>query len=139
MATADPDFIRRAYDAWNRRDLELIRAILDPEVEIDATQRIMNPDVYHGHEGFQRLMEEVADVWEQWRIEPEEFIDCDDRMVVAAHAYGRGRASGVELDQTAYNVWKLRDGKVVRLAFYPDRDTAMRDAQEEAQSATRPA
>jgi ketosteroid isomerase-like protein len=128
MAARDIEIIRRAYEAWNRRDYERARDYLDPGVVLDASARVMNPDVYHGHEGFQQLVEEIAEVWDQWRIDPDEFIECDDGVVVVARARARGRLSGVELDEVAYNVWKLRDGKAFRLAFHYDKNEALRDA-----------
>jgi ketosteroid isomerase-like protein len=125
MAGSDAEIIKRAYEAWNRRDYEAAKEFLDSEVEFDASTRVMNPDTYHGHEGFQRLVEEVAEVWEQWRVEPEEFIEAGEHMVVVARARARGRASGIELDERAFNVWTLRDGKAVRVAFYYDKDEAL--------------
>jgi ketosteroid isomerase-like protein len=128
MAAEDLEIIRKAYEAWNRRDYRAATDFLDPQVEFDASARVMNPDIYHGHEGFRRLVEEVAEVWDQWRIDPEEFLERGDGIVVVARARARGRASGVELDEVAYNVWKLRHGKVVKVAFYYDKDDALRNA-----------
>jgi ketosteroid isomerase-like protein len=124
----DVEIIRQAYEAWNSGEYERASEFLAPDVVVDASDRVMNPDVYHGHDGFRRLVEEVREVWEEWRIEPEEFIRCDHGVVVVARASARGRGSGVELDQVAYNVWKIRDGKVVRAAFFYDKDAAIREA-----------
>jgi ketosteroid isomerase-like protein len=128
---SDQELIRNAYEVWNIRDYDAIWELLDPEIEIDASSHALNPYVRHGHEGFRQMVEEVADAWDQWRLEPEEFIERGDRLVVAARVRARGRGSGVELDQVVYNVWMLRHGKVTRLAFYADRDQALRDSAKE--------
>jgi uncharacterized protein len=128
MAQNDTEIIRRAYEAWNSRDYEAARGFMAPEVVFDASARVMNPDVYHGHQGFQRLVDEVAEVWEHWRVEPEEFIECGEHVLVVARARARGRSSGIELDEQAFNVWTVRDGKVVKVAFHYERDAALRDA-----------
>jgi ketosteroid isomerase-like protein len=124
---SDRELIRKAYEAWNTRDYETIWELLDPSAEVNASARVMNPDVYHGHEGFQRFIDEIAEVWDEWRIEPEEFIEGADGTLVVARARARGRGSGVELDQVAYNTWKVRDGKVVRAALFYDKADALQD------------
>src|SRR6185295_16156529 len=113
----DLEVLRASYEAWNHRDFPVIWELLDPDVVIDATARIMNPDTYHGHEGFQRMVDEMGEIWGEWLLEPQEFFDSEDRVVVATRVRARGRGSGVELDDLNYNVWKLRDGKVARLAL----------------------
>jgi ketosteroid isomerase-like protein len=128
MRDSDAELVRTAYEVWNRRDFARIWELLDPEVVVDARARVMNPDVYTGHEGFQRMVDEMGETWDEWRLEPEEIIDSGEQVVVATRVRARGRASGVELDDLVYNVWTLRDGKALRLALYYDRDDALRDS-----------
>jgi ketosteroid isomerase-like protein len=40
---------------------------------------------------------------------------------------GRGKGSGVEVDQRRASVFYVRDGKVVRLALYWNRNRALAD------------
>ena len=54
------------------------------------------------------------------------------RRIIAVKAYGRGKASGVELSdgtrgRGGANLFRLRDGVVVRLDAYFDRDRAFAD------------
>lgn len=86
----------------------------DPEVRIDMTRRVLNPAVYEGHEGLRRLGEDVGDVWAEFRVEPERFIDAGDRVIVVETRYGRGIGSGVEVETRSGVIWTLRDGKVIR-------------------------
>jgi ketosteroid isomerase-like protein len=44
---------------------------------------------------------------------------------VVAHHHGRGRASGVEVDTRFYEVYALREGKVLRVDEYTDRAEAL--------------
>ena len=127
----DEEYVRTAYGAWNQGDFETIWKLLDPGVEIDASSRILNPEVYHGHEGFRRMVDQMSETWDQWQLEPEAFVAYGDTVLVDARVRARGRGSGVELDQLTYNLWELQDGKVVRMAFYTDREEALRDAAKE--------
>ena len=51
------------------------RQLLAPDFEVDATDRVLNPDHYEGIEGFRRLAGEMAEVWDSWEIEPLEFLE----------------------------------------------------------------
>jgi ketosteroid isomerase-like protein len=117
--------IRQGYDAWNRADWAAMEAFLAPEFEVDATDRVLNPDSYQGIEGFRRLAGEMAEVWDSWEVEPLQFIERGDLMLVAHRVRARGKGSGIEVEQTYWSVWTVRDGKGVKLALFVDRDRAM--------------
>ncbi len=90
--------------------------LVAPEAEIDMSRRIFNPDVYHGIEGWHRLNDEIRDVWEDFRITPEQFVDAGDQVVVIETIHGRGRGSGVQVDsRRSAAIWTLADGKVIRV------------------------
>jgi uncharacterized protein len=60
-------------------------------------------------------------------IEPEEFLDGGDRVVVVSTMSGRGRGSGAETEQRLVSVWTFREGKIVRHDSFTDRDEALRE------------
>jgi ketosteroid isomerase-like protein len=66
--------------------------------------------------------------WESHRIEIEEILDQGDSVVACLHLTGTGMGSGVEVDLRFYMHWKLRDGKMVYLYEYADRDEALKAA-----------
>src|SRR3989442_869713 len=76
-------------------------ALLDrfaSDVQIDMSRRVVNPGIYDGHAGLRRFGIEVREVWAQFSIEPERFIEAGDRVVVIVTRRGRGRASGIEVE-----------------------------------------
>jgi len=38
---------------------------------------------------------------------------------------GRGKLSGAEVEQRFAQLWTVRDGKIVRMEMYPDREDAL--------------
>ena len=56
---------------------------------------------------------------------PEEFIDCGDSVVVAMHYRGRGRSSGVEVDDRWFEVHTFRDDRCVHKVDYRERSEAL--------------
>jgi len=69
--------------------------------------------------------------WEDYRWEVDEFRELDDeRVLVLFRRGGQAKASGLDLEQMrtqSASVFHVRDGKVVRLVVYWDRDHAFAD------------
>jgi hypothetical protein len=79
------------------------------------------------------------DAWEDYRAEAEDFRELDGERVLVLQRYsGRGKASGLEIEQMGSMgaaLFQLRGGKVTRLVLYTDRERALADlglAPEEA-------
>ena len=130
MATEqDIERLRAGYEAFNRRDLEALMELLDPDVEWVQDQSVApDADVYRGKEDTARFFETILRDFEHLEFEPEEIIDAGDRVVVVSVARGRGKASGAEVEARFTHVWTLRDGKAVRAVFYADHEKALADA-----------
>jgi ketosteroid isomerase-like protein len=123
--TEHEELIRQGYEAWNQGDWARMEQFLAPGFEVDATDRVLNPDRYQGIDGFRRMAGEMAEVWDSWVIEPLEFVERGEQMFVAHRVRARGKGSGVELVQTYWSVWTVRDGKGVKLSLFVDRDRAL--------------
>jgi hypothetical protein len=67
--------------------------------------------------------------WDYWRAEADEFLEVGDYVVVLTTYHGRGRESGVEIEQLGAHVFKLRDRKVVRLEIFASRERAIASVQ----------
>jgi hypothetical protein len=66
--------------------------------------------------------------WRDYRVEASEFRDLDDdRVMVLGRMSGRGRLSDAVGVTEIVNVLHIRDGKVIRLVMYPNRDRALAD------------
>jgi ketosteroid isomerase-like protein len=81
---------------------------------------------YRGHDGVRRFWHQWFDAWGRVEFAYERFFDAGDRVVVFLRMRAFGRASGIEAVVDDYaQVWALRDGRVVRMRFYADRDEAV--------------
>jgi ketosteroid isomerase-like protein len=69
--------------------------------------------------------------WEDFRMEADEYRELDhERVLVLYHRSGRGKASGLELEQMrsqGAHLFHVRDGKVTRLVVYRDRERGLAD------------
>jgi ketosteroid isomerase-like protein len=130
MSEENVEVVRRLNDLWKSRDLAQIPELCDPEIVIDTSRNVFNPDAYRGYDGVQRLVEGTDEMWDSFEVELLEVIDAgDDTVFAASRISGVGRGSGVEVEMDLFQVVTLRDGKVVSaIGGYRDRAEALEDA-----------
>jgi ketosteroid isomerase-like protein len=71
------------------------------------------------------LVAMLREVWSEWRLVPERFIDVDDAVVVFARIVAVGHESGVPIELETTHVWTVRDGRVRSLWAYRNRSEAL--------------
>jgi ketosteroid isomerase-like protein len=92
---------------------------LHPDFEmVRAGMQFPESGTYRGYEAAMKSMRDFMGAFEDYRADPEEFIDAGDNVVVAQREVGRARTSSVELRETWYAVFTLRDGKMFRLQWF---------------------
>jgi ketosteroid isomerase-like protein len=126
MSESNVETLRAAYKGFNvnkQFDLDL----LAPDVEF--TQPEIGESVYHGPEGVSRGVQELLDVFDDIRAEPEEFFVRGSEVVVFVRLSGRARASGVPFEvahfSTALDMFRFRGKQVDRWCTYADRREAL--------------
>jgi ketosteroid isomerase-like protein len=125
MQEDNTDIVRRGFEAWNRRDDEAVQTYFSDEIEIDASDRVLNPAVYRGLEGARRFRSEIAETWDGFHVEIEEALPAGERVVVLVRVSGQGRASGAAVDARSAWVARVDAGKVASLRLYRDRAEAL--------------
>src|SRR5688572_21177748 len=113
MSEENVEIIRRGFEAFQRGDWEAVLEDVDPNVEIHEPTALPDAQVFHGHAGLRAAYEKTQEMFEDVRLEAEEFIDADDQVVIWYRAVGRGKGSGVEVEMHQGSVWTFRDGKIV--------------------------
>jgi ketosteroid isomerase-like protein len=127
MSQENVEIVGHHLEAFLSGDNETALSYYDPEVEFDATAR-PEGQVYRGHEGVAEAMRVWVGAWEDWKFEVQEIIDAGDRVLLIARESGRGKGSGIEIDQPNFIVFTLRDGKIVRWQGFVHRDAALEAA-----------
>jgi ketosteroid isomerase-like protein len=66
----------------------------------------------------------IREAWTLWtaafdelRADIEEWTDVGDAVIGAAHWHGRGKASGMSIDVRQFDVYEVRDGRIVRVTL----------------------
>jgi ketosteroid isomerase-like protein len=120
MPRQNTKIVRRAIEAFNEGDLDTALRDLDREVGVDwSRSRGVEAGVYRGFEAVRGFWATFIDTFESVAISPDEFIECDDVVVVPNRGRFRGR-DGIEVAARSVGVVTLRHGKIVRWCLYQE-------------------
>ena len=127
MSQENVEIVRAAFEAFIEGDQEKTAQLVDPALEFHGTiGGLQEGQIAHGQSEIDQTFEsEDLEAWEERRLEPEEFIDAGDDVVVLLHEYRRGKGSGVELETETAVVVTVSGGRVVRIQGYMDRQAAL--------------
>jgi ketosteroid isomerase-like protein len=122
---ADLDLVKSIYAAWGAGEFDA-SAWASPDIEFVMVDG-PDPGRWKGLAAMAERWREWLGAWEDFRAEPEEYLILDGGRVLAlVRNSGRGRASGLELEQRSVaNLFEVRNGQVARLVIYFDRDRAV--------------
>ena len=126
MSQENVDVLKAGYEAFAKGDLDAALAIMDPEIEVLDHDRVLDsPKEYRGPQGVIQMTMEAAASFDEHRYEPEDFREVGDRVIVSVRRRGRGKGSGIEVDEAQWHVWDFREGKAVRLRTFVSRAEAL--------------
>jgi uncharacterized protein len=125
MSQENVETVRRAYEAFNTRDFDAITEVGHPDVEWRPYLSDLGGEPLRGVAAVQRYIGSLAAEWEEFHVEPQEFRDLGDTVLVFVRVLGRGKGSGVETELRTVHVVTLRDGKIWRNRTYRDADDAL--------------
>jgi ketosteroid isomerase-like protein len=129
MSKENVERARRAYEAFNRGDLEGMVADFAPTFEYVATGAIPGAGgVYGGPEGWTEFLGWFRSEFENPRVEIRELIEAGDQVLASVTLRGRGKQSDVEASWDVWNLWTVRDGKVVHGQGFTSRHEALEAA-----------
>jgi ketosteroid isomerase-like protein len=123
-AASNKDFVRGIYQAFSRGDAASVIAALDSEVLWAYPDNVFYAEgsPFRGpSEVFNKIFVRLATEWEDFKVEPIEFIAEGDRVVVLARETGTFRETGAPIELDTAHFWTIREGKAIE--FYAVTDT----------------
>jgi len=125
MSQENVEIVRRAIDAYNRRDFGTLWGLNHPEVELDWSASIgLEPRIYRGPEEGAGFFNNLLDHFDRIRVTPERFIDAGNAVVVPNSAEVRGR-DGIQTVARSTLVFELRHGRITRMRLYQETAEAL--------------
>ena len=126
MSQENVELVRRSIASANAGDWESAFRDAAPNYELDwsRTRGPEVPGVYRGEEA-QRVLIDFLESWQSVRIEPDEFIEVGEHVVVPTTEHFVGR-DGIEVQARNTWTWTIRDGMIVRACLYQDKQEALK-------------
>jgi ketosteroid isomerase-like protein len=128
MRAMSHENVRVLREMYRQRTLADAAELMHPRVEMSQPSALPDTDEYHGREELVRGTRLVLEAYEGFRFTAEEAVDLGERVFIRVRLTGRGKTSGIDLDQTAYHLWTFRDGMPWRCEVFVDEDAARQAA-----------
>jgi uncharacterized protein len=112
-AYAGGDYGREDFAPFYHEDVVVrTRGILPADTEL------------HGYDGVREYAVANTEAFESLFVEPGEYIDAGERVLVPVRFGGEARDTGIATALYVVHLWTIRDGKVSELVIYRKHEDA---------------
>lgn len=130
------ELIRRLFAARAAGDMDAALATLADDIVLDASRRILDPMVMHGHEGFRAFVAALDEAWAMQQPEPGELVEAGGRIVVPLRLTSTSHSGATVVASPAWVV-EIADGRIARLTVHQSADEALAAARSDRPGAAR--
>jgi ketosteroid isomerase-like protein len=118
MSEQNVELVRSIYSAWSND--ESAGELIDAELEYVNPSYAVESGTRLGRDTLAKILE----VYPDFHVEPERFIDAGEDVAVIGIARGTS-ASGLEAKWRQGYVWTIRDGRAVSFRWFNDPREAL--------------
>ena len=107
---------------------EMTERFWSPEVELRWSRSSPDARVYRGRDGVIQAFREWLESFSEYYLEPLDFIELGDRVVVPYRQRGIGSTSGIPVEVEVTHVAEIRDNQIARVDEYDSLEEALEGA-----------
>ncbi len=126
MSQEPEDLVRAAEEAFNRREIEAMVALVHPEIEWETG--LPGTPTYQGREGVRQLFRDIETAWDDLAVRANLETLRGEVMVVHWRMKGRGITSGATFEQSQYVAVEFRDGLAIHMRAFQTATEALEAA-----------
>ena len=126
MSQENVEIVKAWYEAFNREDWDAMIKDAAPGLEVDFSRSVGPLAGVFGLDQARRLLGEFRELWESAWLEPHEFIEAGDLVVVPQTQHVKGRGE-IEVAARGVYVWTIRNGAIERMVMYQEWQDALED------------
>jgi ketosteroid isomerase-like protein len=124
MSQENVEIVKAWYDAFNHDDWDAMVKDAAPGFVVDFSRAVGPWRGVFRPDQARQVTREIRETLESARLEPHEFIEAGDLVVVPWAMHGRGR-DGIELVARFTFVFTIRNGAIERVTMYESRQDAL--------------
>jgi ketosteroid isomerase-like protein len=119
--------VRRLYEAFNRRDTEATRELMNPNIEWVNPEDAVEPGTRRGFGDYQGALRRVREVFREAEIEVDRLVTSGDRVATSVRMHVHLDTSGMDTTVRQSHLWTFRDGKATRFEWSTDPEHALKE------------
>ena len=123
-ASRDVQTLLHAYEQFNTTG-EIPVEVFDPDVEFVQVEGFAGTGTNKGVDGVRKVLANLLDAFESLKMRPRGVLGERDGkvlMLVALTVLGRG--SRIQVKETMFHVWEMRDGRISRWQAFAEEEPA---------------
>jgi ketosteroid isomerase-like protein len=113
MSQENVEIARRWMELNNLRDVAGVLRLMAPDIECYPAEDQPDSSSFVGREAFAEYVQQWLDVFDEYEIEPSEFIDAGEYVVVVGRIRGRAQGRRIEVSDDETWLLRFRDGKAI--------------------------
>jgi ketosteroid isomerase-like protein len=128
VAQDDVEIVRSMYDAYIAGDVERALAHCHPDVKADFSVR-GDAGVSTGRAALAEAVAEWVGAWNDYGERLEEIRDLGGAVCVVAIQRGRGKGSGLEIENRFASLYEVEDGLITSVTMFDGPEAAVAAAR----------
>ncbi|MDQ6787159.1 MAG: nuclear transport factor 2 family protein [Acidobacteriota bacterium] len=115
------ELVKNLYQAFAQGDVPSVLALLDENIVWTEAEGFPYGGTYNGHEAVvSNVFMKLATEWDDYRVEPNDFLDADNRIVALGNYSGAYKKTGKSMRAPFAHVWTIENGKATKFVQYTD-------------------
>jgi len=120
----DIDRILELYEAWRKRRMPSLLALLAPEIKIVQSPELPWGGEYEGHDRAREFFSRFEQHLDA-QMDLEKIIDAGHQVVVVGRLFGKTKSTGLEFELPMVHIWEVQAGQVTQLQAFLDNGTML--------------
>jgi ketosteroid isomerase-like protein len=126
MSQANVEIVRRAWEAFNRGDLDAFMADVAEDAEFEEDPAFPEAGVFRGRDEVVAYVRGFQEQMRDHHFEVEEVRDLGDKVLALLHETARGASSGIGVDQHPAFLYEFKEARITRVRAYLHRSEALK-------------
>ncbi len=115
------NLIKNLYQAFAAGDIPAVLQSFDENIEWTEAEGFPYGGTYRGGEAIlDNVFMKLATEWNDFKAEPDEFLDAGERIVALGNYSGSYKTTVKSMNVPFAHVWALKDGKIIKFVQYTD-------------------